>query len=116
MSHCKTTDMLSAETKAGNILAQSCNTPCLGLESKSGQIEVSGCKTNQLNTKAISGTLTLKLPDRAANYKMVIDTGSKSRISINGKKYSGGERVLNKKALKEILFDSKNGSLIITEQ
>lgn len=116
MSHCKTTDMLSAETKAGNILAQSCNTPCLGLESKSGQIEASGCKTNQLNTKAISGTLTLKLPDRAANYKMVIDTGSKSRISINGKEYSGGERVLNKKALKEILFDSNNGTLIITEQ
>lgn len=115
MKNCKSTDMLTAETKKGNIFVEACSSPYLGVETESGQIKASKCKTKELNAKTTSGTFTLQLPDHAADYKMIIDTGKKSHISINGKSYPGGELVLNKKASKQIFFDSKNGSLILTE-
>lgn len=77
---------------------------------------VKGCAMKELNSMTKSWELLFQLKDGAENYKMIIDAGTKSKISIKGKLYEGSEMVLNKNAPNKIYFDCYNGSLVITEK
>lgn len=116
LNNCTSTAMLDAETKSGNIYAFNCTSPLLGVGTKSGNMDVKDCTMKELNSMTRSGELLLQLKDSVENYKMLIDTGTKSKISIKGKLYEGGEMVFNKNTSNKIYFDCYNGSLVITEK
>lgn len=113
---CDSPDILDAVTQSGSILAENCRSPLLGVTSGSGQIDISSCSINFLNAEALSGTLTLQLPNRTSDYQIAIDTGAEALISINGTVYQAGETLLNANASGRICFSSHDGSLVITEK
>lgn len=61
-----------------------------------------------------SGTIRFQPADKAENYHFTLDTGSKAQVSLNGKKYKGGEYEINNSG-KAVYFDRSTGSLIVQD-
>lgn len=127
-------EVIHVETSSGNIEVENCNTKILDTDSQSGEVKINGgtvdkmilAKTLTSNIQITgvtthkdsfvaylesdSGTATFKTLQPAANYMFHIDTKIDTYVSINGKRYSGGDFTINDNANNNIYFDSKNST------
>lgn len=131
--------LTSVTTSSGKIILKNCSGENVFSKTQSGDIIVNGgfasnmfkvetgsgnavisdtdfpAKKYGINFETNSGTITFQPKDNVQNYCFAIDTGAGAQVTVNGKKYDGGDYEINANTTKRIYFDSPNGSFIVQD-
>lgn len=111
---------LFAETKSGQInLNGGSVTDWMIVQTDTGNALISGTSLPASGDATLlatqTGTIAFQPKDAAQNYRFIVDTGADALVTVNGKKYSGGDYEINTNATKHVYFDSPSGSLVVQD-
>lgn len=94
------TDWMIVQTNTGNALISGTSLPASG-------------DATLIETQ--TGTIAFQPKDAVQNYRFIVDTGADAQVTVNSKKFGGGDYEINTNATKQVYFDSPSGSLIVQD-